>query len=200
MAVPGWFGLQARMTASYVLVTAAAVLVVEAIAIGVILPSYLAGQDLTNRVLYTAGDMAERVGVASLSTTSLTLPQDFVVGAKSSLGPGQVQDQGQGLVVPQVTDPQADSEAPFTVAVVFTSDGTILASSYRQRFPVGGSIFALVPAGPKSMESGVAGMISDTAQGNVAWAVQPVMVQLAKNRGVVQPGFSKTGAPDGFVY
>src|SRR5712664_2035575 len=48
------FGLRARMAASYVLVTAAAVIVVEAIAIAFTIPSLLANQDLTSRVRNTA--------------------------------------------------------------------------------------------------------------------------------------------------
>ncbi|HEY4746413.1 MAG TPA: hypothetical protein VIH38_02575, partial [Steroidobacteraceae bacterium] len=47
-------GLRGRMAASYVLVTAAAVIVVEAIAIAFTIPSLLANQDLVTRVRYTA--------------------------------------------------------------------------------------------------------------------------------------------------
>jgi hypothetical protein len=121
------FGLQARMTASYVLVTAAAVLIVEAIALGVVLPNFLASQDLTNRVLYTAGSEAERVGVASLSSTSLVLPPDFLLGTtSSSVGPGQVIDDGQGLVVPQISTSFPSTAAALTVALVLSTDGTVL--------------------------------------------------------------------------
>src|ERR1700719_2198966 len=110
------FGLQARMTASYVAVTAAAVLVIEAIAIGVIIPNYLAGQDLNNRVVYTASTLAERVGNASLSTTQLSLPADFILGETATLGPGQTLDEGQGLVVPRVTESYPSEAPPLTVA------------------------------------------------------------------------------------
>jgi signal transduction histidine kinase len=71
-------GLRGRMAASYVLVTAAAVIVVEAIAIAFTIPSLLANQDLVTRVRYTAQTYAEAVSNASTSTTQLVLPSDFV--------------------------------------------------------------------------------------------------------------------------
>ena len=49
------------MAASYVLVTAAAVIVVEVIAIAFTIPSLLANQDLTTRVRYTAYAYADAV-------------------------------------------------------------------------------------------------------------------------------------------
>lgn len=194
------FGLQARMTASYVLVTAAAVLIVEAVALGVVLPNVLAGQDLNNRVVYTAGDEAERVGLASLSSTSLMLPTDFVLGTRSSVRPGQVIDQGQGLVVPQISTAFPTTAAPLTVALLLSTDGNVLSSSYPQRFPVGSSMADLVPLGAKSIGAGAKGTVSDTPSGQVAWTVQPVLVELAKNRGLVAPGSAKPTTPDAYVY
>jgi signal transduction histidine kinase len=194
------FGLQARMTASYVLVTATAVLVVEAIAIGVILPSYLADQDLNNRVAYTAGNLAERVGIASLSSTQVTLPPGFTLGDPATLlGPGQVLNEGQGLVVPQVTHAFAANDAPLTLAVLYSTQGVILASSYPARYPAGSSSDELLSV-TKKVISGPKSTTTDTSSGGVAWAVQPVRVQLSQNRGVVPPGSSKLTAPDAYVY
>jgi signal transduction histidine kinase len=195
------FGLQARMTASYVLVTAVAVVVVEAIAIGVVIPSYLAGQDLTNRVLFTAGSEAESVGVASLSTTSIVLPDNFTLGdAAVQVGPGSVQYQGQGVLVPQVDQALPDGSAPSTVAMLVSNDGIVLASSYPAVFPVGANASKLMPLGDKSLALGFKGQISDVRGGRVAWAVQPVMVQLSKSRGVAKPDVAKGSSRDGWVY
>jgi signal transduction histidine kinase len=196
------FGLQARMTASYVLVTAAAVVVVEAIAIGVLLPNFLAGQDLTNRVIYTAGDQAERVALASTSSTDVSLPRGFTLGdPSSSIGPGQVSDNGQGLVIPQVTQAFDANAPPMTVALVITTDGTILASSYPARYPVGASMVDRLPVGGNTIGIGLKGATTDTPNGRVTWAVQPVLIQLGKNRGVVPPGSVKANAvPDAYVY
>lgn len=189
------------MTASYVLVTAAAVIVVEAIAIGVIIPNYLAGQDLTNRVLFTAGSEAEAVGIASLSSSSIELPADFTLGSSSaSPAPGQVQDDGQGLLVPQITQAQPDGATPSTVALVLSTDGVVLASSYPARYPVGAPASKALPLGDKSIGIGFKGAITDVAGGRVAWAVQPVMVALSKSRGAIKPGLEKPSAPDGWVY
>jgi signal transduction histidine kinase len=196
MTVRDRFGLQARMTASYVAVTAAAVIVVEAIAIGVILPNYLAGQDLNNRVVYTASTLAERVGTVSLSSSQLTLPADFVLGEQAIVGPGQTQDEGQGLVVPQVTVSYPAGTQPLTVAVLVSTAGFVLSSSYPAGYPVGAAAGALLPAGGKSLGLGVTGAVTDVGGGRVAWTVQPVYVQLSQSRGVV----GKQVPPDAFVY
>lgn len=190
------------MTASYVLVTAAAVIVVEAIAIGVLLPNYLAGQDLNNRVVYTAGSLAEQVGIASLSSTAINLPSDFALGQRSNLGPGKIEDDGQGLVVPQVERGFPEGSAPLTVALLLSTDGVVLSSSYPQHYPVGSSMTVL-PAGAKTIQAsqaGGAGAVGGTSTGMVEWAVQPVRIQLAKSRGVVLPGIDKNAAPAGWVY
>jgi signal transduction histidine kinase len=188
------------MAASYVLVTAAAVIVVEAIAIGVILPSYLADQDLTSRVVYTAGDLAERVGLASLSSSGVLLPQDFALGdPATALGPGQVLDQGAGIVVPQVTHPYKTNDAPLTLAVLYSPNGQVLASSYPARYPAGSTADELLSM-IKRGYGGSKGAISDIAGGKVAWAVQPVLVQLSKNSGFVAPGTVKLPTPDAYLY
>ena len=189
------------MTASYVLVTAAAVIVVEAIVIGVILPNYLAGQDLTSRVLYTAGNEAERVGDSSLSSTTVTLPADFTLATTSSpVDPGTVVDDGQGVAVPNTDTAVSAKSGPVTAAVLISTTGTILASTDPAQFPIGGSANSLLPAGPKSLEVGRKGTISSSSSGQVAWAVQPVMIQLAKNRGVARSDAPKPNAPDAYVY
>ncbi len=196
----GRLGLQARMAASYVLVTAAAVIVVELIAIGIVIPSYLAGQDLAKRVTYTAGAEAERVGIASLSSAEVNLPADFTLGQPSSLGPGQVANDGQGLVVPQVGGSLPANGGAMTVAILIGNNGSVLASSYPARYPIGATADSLLPLGMKSLTAGLAGATSDTPAGKVAWAVQMVLIQLSKNRGVVAPGATKPTAPDAYVY
>ena len=97
------FGLQGKMAASYVLVTAAAVILVEGVAFGFILPNLLAGQDLISRVQQTAGDLAQQVALVSTATDHVALPADYVLGQPGIvLGPGQEQPSGNGVAVPQV--------------------------------------------------------------------------------------------------
>src|SRR6266852_7877898 len=140
------FGLRARMAASYVLVTAAAVIVVEAIVIAFTIPNLLASQDLTTRVRYTAYALADAVSTASSSSTQLVLPAGFVLGQlDSSLGPGKAKIQANGIEIPQVTGAYPDAAGPVTLAVVFSPDGHVLASSYPERYPVGLDVFSLLP-------------------------------------------------------
>src|SRR5258708_2936775 len=101
------------MGASYVLVSAAAVIVVEAIAIAFTIPSLLANQDLTSRVRNTAYAYVDAVTAASTSDTQLVLPSNFVLGQQgSSLGPGKLKAQAGGVEIPQITGTYPDSGAP----------------------------------------------------------------------------------------
>src|SRR5713226_7023470 len=188
------FGLRARMAASYVLVTAAAVIVVEAIAIAYTIPSLLANQDLTTRVRYTAYAIADAAASASTSSTQLLLPPGYVLGqTDGSLGPGQTKAQETAIEIPQLTGAYPAGSEPLTLAIVFTSDGTVLASSYPERYPIGSQVFSLLPYGPKSMDVGDGGQISSVSNGQVAWVVVAV----------VQPGGKPVGSIknlNGFVY
>jgi signal transduction histidine kinase len=180
------FGLRARMAASYVLVTAAAVIVVEAIAIAFTIPSLLANQDLTTRVRYTAYAYADAVVAASTSDTQLVLPSNFVLGQSgSSLGPGKVRPQANGLEIPQIAGTYPDG-APLALALVFSNDGTVVASSYQARYPIGSSAFGVLPYGPKSLTGATDGQISDVAGGQVAWVVVQVVQPSGKPVGSVK--------------
>jgi signal transduction histidine kinase len=178
------FGLRARMAASYVLVTAAAVIVVEAIAIAFTIPSLLANQDLTTRVRYTAYLLADAVSAASSSDTQLVLPSGFVLGQPdTSLGPGQVRPEANGLEIPELTSAYPNGTPPLSLALVFSNDGTVLASSYPAHYPVGSSAYNIIPFGPKSLIGGTDGQISDVAGGQVAWVVVDVVQVTGKPLG-----------------
>jgi len=182
------------MTASYVLVTAAAVLVVEAIAIAVTIPSLLANQDLIDRVRYTASAYADAAATASSSSTHLILPPNYALGQSDpSLGPGKVKNQGYGLEIPQTTGTYPGGAGPISMALVFSSDGLVLASSYPARYPIGSSASAVLPDGLKGTVYGSDGQISDVASGQVAWTVVPVVLA-----GGTPPGSLKSG--DAYVY
>lgn len=182
------------MAASYVLVTAAAVIVVEAIAIAFTIPSLLANQDLTTRVRYTAYAIADAAASASTSSTQLVLPAGYAPGqTDASLSPGQIKAQANGIEIPQLTGAYPDGSEPVTLAIVFSSDGTVLASSYPERYPIGSQVLSLLPYGSKSTVMGDGGQISNVSKGQVAWVVVPV----------VQPGGKPVGSIkslNGFVY
>jgi signal transduction histidine kinase len=193
----GRFGLRARMTASYVLVTAAAVIVVEAVAIGFLIPNYLAGQDLMSRVDYTASSMADKLAVVSTSPDTLQLPADYVIGEDFGPGPGKIQDLGQGLLVPYVRAALPQSAGALTAAVVMGSNGVILASSDPVQFPVGANAEGMLPDGALKFERGSQVATSNINGHDVIWALEPVYVQLTRGGGV--PG-TRGKQPEGFVY
>jgi two-component system, NarL family, sensor histidine kinase LiaS len=165
------------MAASYVIVTAAAVIVVEAVVIAITIPGLLADQDLITRVRDTASTYAAAVAGASTSSSQLTLPADFVLGQpNTSLGPGEVQPQGSGLAIPQVTHADGRDAAPLSLAIVFGPDGHVITSSYPARYATGSQVFSLIPDGARSVSTGYGGLISPASTGNVAWAVEPVFL------------------------
>ena len=193
------FGLQGKMAASYVLVTAAAVILVEGVAFGFILPNLLAGQDLISRVQQTAGDLAQQVALVSTATDHVALPANYVLGQPGvALGPGQEQPSGNGVAVPQVPTSYPAGAPAMTLALAFTSDGTIIASTYPARYPVGSSAYAVIPTGA-GYESGGRGQISPVANGRVAWCVQSVLLDEFRS-GSGKPGTEKRFPPDALVY
>ena len=187
------------MTASYMVVTAAAVILVEAVAIGFVIPSLLANQDLVSRVQQTAGNLAEQVGLVSASSDHLMLPSNYVLGQPdTSLGPGQEQASGNGLTVPQISSTYPSGSAPLSMALVFDPSGKILASSYPARYPVGSSAYAAIPNGA-GYDIGNRTLISPVANGRVAWAVQPIFLDLFQYNPSYPPG-TKKSSPAALVY
>src|SRR5258708_17655109 len=175
------------MGASYVLVSAAAVIVVEAIAIAFTIPSLLANQDLTSRVRNTAYAYVDAVTAASTSDTQLVLPSNFVLGQQgSSLGPGKLKAQAGGVEIAQITVTYPDSGAPVALELVFSNDGTVVASTYPARYPIGSSAFTVLPSGSKSWGSGTEGQISDVTGGQVAWVVVQVVQPSGKPLGSIK--------------
>jgi two-component system, NarL family, sensor histidine kinase LiaS len=84
------------------------------------------------------------------------------------------------------------------MALVFTPDGRIVASSYPARYPAGSSAYAAIPDGA-SFSTGKAGQISQTPTGRVAWAVQPIILLGASSNGI-PPGGEKKFPSDADVY
>lgn len=152
------FGLQARMTASYVVLTAAAVILVEVVAIAFSIPELLANQDLVTRVSQTASLDSDLVRVASTSTSQITLPDGFELGQKP----------------------------PVTLTLVLSTDGHVLSTSSRQTVPIGSLALTAIPH-LKSLEDaagrGSRGVISDTLAGKVAWSLVSVVLDRGKPPG-----------------
>ena len=187
------------MAASYVLATAAVVILVEAVAIGFIIPNLLASQDLQSRVTQTAENLAGQISLISTSTDRVVLPADFVLGQPgSSLGPGQVQQSSSGLVVPQVTQHYSAASAPLTLALLFTPDRKILASSYPSRYPIGSSASAATPS-RSTNQFGKTPEIASTPTGKVAWSMLPLVLDRISTSGK-PPGADRQSPPAAIVY
>jgi signal transduction histidine kinase len=182
------FGLRGRMTASYVLVTFAAVIVVEALAAFLILPNVNQQIDLGSRVVNTADSYVQRYNAMMAATPGgITLQQLVgqtqlgVTGA--NLGPGQERSVDQGVLIPHEDQPLPDT-APMSLALVLDPAGTIYASSYPGRYPVGTSVADRLPRN-WHIEGSEVGKLLD---GAVAWASETIMY--------VPP---ETGRSPGFV-
>jgi signal transduction histidine kinase len=179
------WGLRAKMAGSYVLVTAAAVAVVEAVLLVLVVPGLLrGGQDSrTLLVLFTARDTADSAGKIATQLGGLPDARQFPVGeAGLRLLPGQAQAtaDGTGVRIPYTPTAQ-DGGAPMSMGLLMDPQGRIVSSSYPARYPPGGEIggpgvgplpggiIADLRASPKgyNAQSAVPG-------GDVAWAVAAV--------------------------
>ncbi|HKA48784.1 MAG TPA: hypothetical protein VKK19_04225, partial [Candidatus Dormibacteraeota bacterium] len=147
------FGLRARMAASYVLVTFAAVLLVEVLAAAWVIPNANAQTDVSSRVVTTANDFSVRYGniLQKLAGTSsdptaaldskvvLQLFQDQRIRlgvADAHLNPGQERPLDNGVLIPYVEGLQQDN-APMSLVLVLDPNALVYASSYPGRYAPG---------------------------------------------------------------
>jgi len=165
----GW-GLRARMAGSYVLVTAAAVAVVEAVVLIVVVPGLLVSRQdaqvlvagLTARDIATgAGELATQLGrlpdATEFPIDDATLP--------APVGPAHVAVPGA---------------ATMSMALLADPSGRIVSSSDPARYPVGGRLDAEVLALFESSPKGYGGEGRDGA-----WFAVPVSVFRGGNREVL---------------
>jgi signal transduction histidine kinase len=193
------------MTASYVVVTFVAVLVVEGLAALTVIPNVNEEANVSARVVNTANWYAkvyvvalnqlaagkaplaaggvplvgkQPIATASADPAALVLPAATELGTPGTgLGPGMEQDSGDGVLIPLVTKLMPD-RGPMSLALILDSSGRVYASSYPARFPVGSAAGQWLPG---RWDRGLA-MISKTAQGQVAWATAeiPLVERLAQ--------------------
>ena len=137
------WGLQAKMTASYVLVTAAAVVLVEAVVLGVLLPGLVSRPDPRTLVESTASDYANTVMGLSARLGRLPNARELQLGEPGlRLGPGEAlaSPDGQSVRIPRITTMQDDTK-PMSLALLISLDGQILASTYPARYKVGDRVY-----------------------------------------------------------
>jgi signal transduction histidine kinase len=201
------WGLRAKMAGSYVLVTAAAVVVLEIVVLVLVIPGLLNGGD--NRTLLvdlTARDYAASAASATAQLGRLPQAKEFPLGEPGLvMAPGEARatQDGNGVRIPYVTTAQDDSQ-PMSMALLVDPNGTIAASSYPARYPVGRQVAA--ESGPVAdlivkvgrLPKGDSGTASSAA-GKVFWAVAPVFLARIE---VGEAGADKSQlmAPVGLIY
>jgi signal transduction histidine kinase len=179
-AVKRHWGLQAAMTATYVAVTAGAVLLTELVIFGAAALSpqgRLAPQQVQGLAQSTAAVMAAKLGVSVNPTGEL--PSAYLGVPGSPVTPGHARPDGSGgVLIPQTDAPGCDL---FTAsfAVIVSRDGTVLASSYPGCYPVGGHGSDAQAGAPRKMLTNAVWPVSGSGlapapDGTVAWAAAPV--------------------------
>jgi signal transduction histidine kinase len=180
-------GLRTKMTASYVLVTATVVLLVEAVVIGVVAPKVLSQQALAARIRTTTLGLAAKLGQLPASGLTPRGPQLGQPGASAASGRAVPDGQG-GILIPEVSGPCP--AGAFTLAVLVTPQGRILATSAPGCYPVGRTV-AELPGG--TLDRVAKGSGTATVDGGtVLWAGAPI--------GGAAPGGpepSESGTPSG---
>jgi signal transduction histidine kinase len=192
------------MTATYVAVTAVAVLLTELVIFGAaalspateLTPAQVQG--LAQATAYgMAAKLAPAVGQAG------QLPSDNLGLPGTAVTPGQAKENGGELAIGQTLAPYCDL-APASVAVAVSHSGTVLASSYPACFPVGGPGSTAQGGVPrKVLASFVRWPVPSSGQATlpggqrVVWATAPITLVAAK--GV--PGSTASPGPvSGKVY
>jgi signal transduction histidine kinase len=153
------------MTASYVLVTAAVVLLAEGIGLGLIVPQIQSQDALIGEAQTTATIYADKIGGGAATTGDLRLPTGGFGEPGVLVKPGDVAISNKILVVPLV-EGKTDASAPMTVGLVVSKEGVVMSSSYPARYPVGASPGKDLPQGWLGGGSGIGAV----REGKVAWA------------------------------
>ena len=181
------------MTASYVAITAGAVLITELVMLGAAAlspPSPLSVPDLQARAQAAAVGLTAKLSATVISTGQL--PSTALGTPGIPVTPGLAQpDSSGGLGIPQTTTPLCDL-ASASFAVVVSRSGTVLATSYPACFPVGGRGAAAEAGAPRKVlqsfatPAGGSGHAS-LPSGKVVWAAAPIVLAPA-GKGAPTPG------------
>jgi signal transduction histidine kinase len=169
------WGLPGRLVASYILVTFAAVVAVEALVLGFEVPSLVTETQLQAQVDATARSYAQQLSQRYPGG----IPAGTVLG-----DPGKVATPGQAQPVPDGTldvmacpDPKLSPQA-LTAVVAIAADGTVIASSAPARYPPGQAAASELPVQASSAIPGdlryIKGGSVPTPYGGVLfWVARP---------------------------
>jgi two-component system, NarL family, sensor histidine kinase LiaS len=184
----GRWGLQAKMTASYVLVTAAVVVLVELVAAVVVLPRLVSGADRATQVQLLANATADQVMQQSATLGRLpTASQLRLDQAALGLPPDQAREPADepGVAINPFLPQRAKLLVPAAVVVLLLApDGRVVASSDPARYPLGkrlgdpamGALPAQVTTRPPTTWRKRDGLTpTPTRNGTVLWTAAPVL-------------------------
>src|SRR5208282_466869 len=138
------WGLSGRLIASYILVTLAVVVLVEALVLGFQVLPLVNGAQLQAQVDAAAksyaGQLAQRYPGGVPAGTVLGDP-----GQPAQPGLAPPAPDGSTLAVPAITGP-IHSDQAVTAVVAVAADGTVVASSAPSRYPPGRAAASELPA------------------------------------------------------
>jgi signal transduction histidine kinase len=186
-------GLRWRMTLSYLAVSVLAVVVVEVLAIGVVLPQIFGEQDLVSRVQVTALRLAKDVTTANTAADSggLVLPADYQLGDEAAPAKADVVSYtGASVQIPVLKVPNLPPNSAFEMVV--DMNGRVIASSWLSRVSIGADARAFVSSDARALVDGRTGV--DRGSEPVVWSTDLLFPSKA--------GVLKTGKPlaIGWVY
>jgi signal transduction histidine kinase len=132
-------GLQAKMALSYVAVTAAAVIVVEAVGIGLLLSSGQTQADLPTAAETTAARQADQAALMWNKAGETFAVSHFpAYTTTADPRPGQaIPDSGGGVQISPCRLPWTPGDTATTAVVLVNITGTVLATSFPAQYPVG---------------------------------------------------------------
>jgi signal transduction histidine kinase len=187
----GRWGLQAKMTAGYVAMTAGAVLVTELVILGagVLSPAIpLSSHDVQKRAATSAAGLAAKLAVTVAREGQLPGMDLGTPGVPVT--PGQAQpDPDGGVAIPQLTTPLCDL-AGASFQIVVSSDGIVAATSYPACYPAGSQVTSRQAGAPGKVLRSYArpadgSGLASRPSGTVAWATAPITLAPGKTMGMV---------------
>jgi signal transduction histidine kinase len=140
------WGLSGRLIASYILVTLAVVILVEALVLGFQVPALVNGAQLQAQVNATAQGYAQQL----VQRYPAGVPAGTLLGVpdrKALPGLARPAADGTTLVVPALTGPPpVPTDQAVTAVVVVAGNGTVVASSAPSEYPPGQAATRELPA------------------------------------------------------
>jgi NarL family two-component system sensor histidine kinase LiaS len=172
-------GLSGRLIASYILVTLAVLVLVEALVLGYQAPQLVNDAQLQSQVLATAHSYSQQLARRYPGGVPAgTVLGDPVLGGPDrggKMGMARPNPYGSTVSVPALTGPIYGHQA-VTAVVAIAADGTIVASSAPSRYPPGRAAASELPAAAIAAghSIGKPGGGGPTRWGSVLWSVWPV--------------------------